>query len=183
MYFKMALKGLVKQELFVLTRDMVPIHFTGFQEHGATFICPLPKGFKEVLKKHSETIRSRISQIADEINEKAKKKEVPFENILLGYQERTEEEQLKLLQGFQITEVKWEEERGIYSVEVPGGHAYLDSRSLDSCEFMTLYPLKELFELGIAFQCHNIDWYWQALLTRELCVEYFNLLNRLIFQK
>ncbi len=183
----MSLKGLVKQELFVLTRDMVPIHFTGFQEHGVGFICPLPKGFREVVKKHSKTICSRISVIVANINEKAKTKESPFENILLGYQERTKEDQEKLLKGLQIMEVKWDEERGVYGVwaggNISSGDIYFDSSAFSNCEFMTLDPLQELFESNTAFLCHNTDWYWQALLTREFCVEYFNLLNRLIFQK
>jgi len=183
----MSSKGLVLQEEFVLTRDMVPIHFSGFQEHGANFVCPLPKGFREVIKKHSETIRSRISEIVAEINEKALKKSTPFENILLGYQERTKEEQERLLKGLQITEVKWDEEQGVYGVWAGGninsGDIYLDSQSLDNCDFITLYPLRDLFESDTAFLCHNVDWYWQALLTRELCIEYFNLLNRLLFQK
>ena len=183
----MSVKGLVKQEKFVLTRDMVPIHFTGFEQHGVNFICPLPIGFREIVKKRSETIRSRISLIVADINENAIKKASPFENILLGYHERTEEEQKKLLQGFQITEVKWDEGRGVFGVWAGGninsGDIYLDSSSFSSCEFMTLEPLTDLFEPNTAFFCHNVDWYWQALLTREFCVEYFNLLNRLIFQK
>jgi hypothetical protein len=185
-FFKMSLKGLVRQELFVLTRDMVPIHFTGFQEHGATFVCPLPKGFREIIKENSELIRPRMSIIVAEINKKALNQENPFQNILLGYQERTAEDQKRLLQGFQITRIYWDE-RGVYGVwaggNVNSGDIYLDSNTSHYYEYMTLDPLEELFEPGVAFHCHNVDWYWQALLTREFCVEYFNLLNRLIFQK
>jgi len=180
----MNLKGLVKEERFVLTRDMVPIHFTGFEQHGVSFICPLPKGFRKVIETHYELIMSEVARIFEEINKKAQKKETPFENIMLGYQERTKEEQEKLLQGFQITEIKAREGVGVYGAYCGhDGDIYLDSATLNNCEFMTLEPLTDLFEPNTAFLCHNVDRYWQALLTREFCVEYFNLLNRLIFQK
>lgn len=180
----MSLKGLVKQERFVLTRDMVSIHFTGFEQHGVSFICPLPKGFTKVIERHYESIMSEVARIFEEINEKAQKKEIPFENIMLGYQERSEEEQKSLLRLFQITEIKAREGVGVYGVYCGhDGDIYLDSEALDNCEFMTLDPISDLFELNTAFLCHNVDWYWQALLTREFCVRYFNLLNRLIFQK
>ena len=180
----MSLEGLVKQELFVLTRDMVPIHFTGFEQHGVSFICPLPKGFKKVIETHYELIISEVDKIVEEINGKAQKKESPFENIMLGYQERSEEEQKSLLRLFQITEIKAREGVGVYGAYCGhDGDIYLDSATLDNCEFMTLDPISDLFEPNTAFLCHNVDWYWQALLDREFCVRYFNLLNRLFFGK
>jgi hypothetical protein len=179
----MDLKGLVKQEKFVLTRDMVPIHFSGFERNGASFVCPLPLGFKKVIAANIELITRQAEIIVEDINGKILLQKSPFKNILFGYQGRTEEEQLKFLRSLSITEVKIDEKRGVYSVDVRGGHVSLDQKAIDNCDGITLFPLRELFEANTAFLCHNIDWYWQALLTREFCVRYFNLLNPLIFQK
>lgn len=180
----MELKGLVKQEEFVLTRDMVPIHFSGFKRDGVNFVCPLPRGFKKAIREHYKTIAREVARIIEEIHKKTLRKESPFENIMLGYQERTEEEQEELLQSFLIIDAKMREDVGVYSLYITHeGGPYLDQSTPNYYEFMTLEPLRELFEPHVAFHCHNVDWYWQALLTREFCVMYFNLLNRLIFQK
>lgn len=39
------------------------------------------------------------------------------------------------------------------------------------------FGFSKFFDEKHAFYCHNVDFYWQALLTRELVVKYFNYLN------
>jgi len=178
----MSLEGLVKQELFVLTPDMVPIHIVGLPK-SVSFICPLPKGFKKIIPTYLDLIATEAGKIIQYINGKVLLQQTPFENMLLEYHNRTKTEQLSLLRGFQIIETKIDEQKGIFSVDVGKGHIYLDQMSLDNCEYITLYPLKGLFEENTAFLCHNVDHFGQALPLREFSVQYFNLLNRLIFQK
>ena len=184
---------MIKQKQFFLTRDMVPIYFSDSKFSGITFICPLPKGYKDrdgrissSISKNLEGIRPEANRIVEQINAKARTKTPPFENILLEYHEKTWDEQERLLRNFQITSVGIDN-RGVYSVQAGGdvnsGDIYLSSDAHDWHDFRTAGALKELFEPRVAFYCHNVDFYWQALLDREFCVEYFNLLNRLIFEK
>jgi hypothetical protein len=181
----MPLEGVVKQEEFVLTRDMVPIRFIGFEQRGVSFICPLPQGFREVIKKYSSKIQKEVERIVEEINERAKKKKPPFKNVLLGYHGRSEEDRQKLLQiNFQIRDLTMSERRGAIGAHVDiSAYVHLDSGAPRYYEYLTLEPLKELFEPGAAWLCYNVDSYPQALLLREFCVQYFNLLNRLLFEE
>lgn len=174
-----------RQRLFKLTRDLVPIYFSGFEECGATFVCPLPIGYKKVLN-NLELLASKCERIKESINNKVKNVSSPFENILRGYEDRTEGEQRKLLTNFQITRIMIDN-RGLYGVwagsNINSGDIYLSTDILNAYDSRVAGAFKEFFEEKTAFACHNIDWYWQALLTREFCVEYFNFLNSLIFNK
>ena len=174
-----------RQRSFKLTRDLVPIYFSGFGKGGATFVCPLPIGYKKMLN-NLELITSECKRIKEDINNKVKNVSSPFENILIGYEDRTEREQRRLLTNFQITRLMIDN-RGLYGVwagsDVNSGDIYLSTDILYAYNSGAAGAFRELFEEKTAFACHNIDWYWQALLTREFCAEYFNFLNSRIFNK
>ncbi len=74
------------------------------------------------------------------------------------FHEKKEIDQLEHLKGFQIIEVKKDEELGIRSVEVRGAHAFLDPSSYENCSPITLRPLKDLFEPSTVFRCRNADY-------------------------
>ena len=117
---------LIRQRNFTLTRDLIPIHFSGAE--GANFISPLPKYYKNALGD-LELITNGCNKIKNEINHKTNKALTPFENILHGYEERTKEEQKKLLQNhFKISRVNIDQ-RGVYGVwagkSVNSGDIYL----------------------------------------------------------
>jgi hypothetical protein len=42
------------------------------------------------------------------------------------------------------------------------------------------FPFEEFFDKDNCFACHNVDYYWQSLLTRELCIEYFNYIREIL---
>jgi len=175
---------LIRQKMFKLTQDLVPIHHSGSGLEGAIFICPLPKNYENILGDR-ELITTESKRIKEEINYKASKSLTPFENILSGYEERTKEEQMKLQHQFKISRVSIDQ-RGVYGVwagaDVNSGDIYLSNNVSKGYDFIVGEAFKDLFEEKTAFCCHNVDFYWQALLTREFCIEYFNFLNSLIFK-
>jgi len=180
---------MIDQKKFVLTEDMVPIFVSDIANmHGCNFICPLPKGSKELLEKtNMETIEKTANKIKDRINKIASEQKHPFENILLGYHSRTEEEQRELLKGLKIHQVVVDH-RGVYGVwaggNVNSGDIYLASNPHRCCDFhISGIEGQGIFESNMAFCCHNIDFYWQALLTRAFVIAYFNLLNAVITDK
>lgn len=166
---------------FVLTRDMCPIHYSTDQESRsyAHFICPLPLGHQKIVAENRDLLHKRMTKIVQSVNIKALKREPPFQNILVEYRNREEKDQLSLLNGFQIQDVGFDV-RGLYSVAIHGsyGDIYLDTNTHHNCDHI-IFPFKEFFEPNTAFCCHNVDYYWQALLTREVVVEYFNVLSSL----
>lgn len=172
----------IEQKFFTLTQDMVPISISN---RGYSFICPLPKGYKEVVTKNLSEIKIVSQEIVTVINKQAALKQHPFQNILLGYHRRSKKEQKKLLKEFKITRVRIDD-RGVYGVwagnDSDSGDVYLDSRVLSPCS-IHIQSLAHLFEPNTAFCPHNMDYYWQALLTREFCIRYFNWLNKKIFEK
>lgn len=172
-------RGMVEREAFVLTGDMAPIDIG----NGVMFACPLPKGYKAILGKLD--FKEIGWAIANQINFEAQRVVSPFENLLLGYHERTAGQKKKLLQQFKITSVAVDN-RGVYSVQagfsVDSGDIYLSSDEFNSLR-PGLYALDYIFEPNVSWRCHNIDFYWQALLTKEFCVRYFNCLNEFIFGK
>jgi len=174
---------IAKQERFVLTRDMIPINISEFGINGVHYSCPLPKGYKIVMEEKNLDIKEIGWEIANQINTEAKQTISPFENILLGYHERTDEQKRELLEQFEIEKVAIDD-RGVYGVQagfdVNSGDIYLSSSEFRSY-ICGLSALDHLFEPDTSWQCHNVDFYWQALLTREFCVRYFNYLNGLIF--
>lgn len=165
-----------KQNLFVLTRDVVEISALNDFPH---FICPLPRDYKTIIKRIN-CFEKECGQIADKINLNAEKLNSPFEGILQEYGDRTKKEKEKLLKNFKITRVGIDS-CGVYCVQAGNdcnsGDIYLNS----TCSFLSLNPqfkhLEQFFEEDTAFCCHNIDYHWQALLTSEFCIEYFNFLN------
>jgi hypothetical protein len=167
---------------FVLTRDMCPIHYVNRDgnDMSVAFICPLPLGFGEIVATvKAELLCYEIDAIVRAVNKKALAMEEPFQNILIEYSERKEEQQKDLLKGFQIQDIGIDH-RGLYSVAVHGayGDVYLDGSSMQNSEII-VQGFRKFFEPQTAWQCHNVDYYWQALLTREVVVDYFNLLMTL----
>ncbi len=171
---------------FILTQDLVPIFAKiGTDVHsGAIFTCPLPKGYKKVIQRMGYAeIRQRAEKIKQEVDGKVSKLSFPFQNIFFGFQDRINKEKKRLLNLFKIGRV-YIDERGVYGVwaggNVQSGDIYLASDfSWKGCWWYgILEPFSEFFEPRTAFCCHNMDAYWQALLTREFCIEYFNWLSR-----
>ena len=175
---------IAKQKLFILTRDMIPINIDEFERNGVHFACPLPRGFKVAMEEKKLDIKEVGWEIANQINTEAKQIISPFKNILLGYHNRTDEQKRELLEQFKIEKVSIDH-RGVYGVQagfdVNSGDIYLSSNEFRSF-ICGLSALNHIFESSTSWQCHNVDYYWQALLTREFCVRYFNYLNRLIFE-
>lgn len=164
----------------VLTRDMVPIHYTDSPVASSNFICPLPKGYKKAIEEMGLVeLDNHIATIVRLVNVLAQRKDAPFENILIEYQDRTPKQQEELLKGFKIERIGIDS-RGLYSVLAGGsinsGDIYLATEQHPSYDF-DIDGFEEYFEPETAFCCHNVDFYWQALLTREVVVRYFNLLN------
>ena len=167
--------------IFVLTRDMCPIHYDiDAGRSYAHFVCPLPLGYRKIIAEKLETLREGTDAIIKSVNAKALKAEPPFQNILVEYRSRKKQDQLSLLNGFQIQDIGFNNSRGLYSLAIHGayGDIYLNENTLHNCDHAIL-PFKEFFEPNVAFHCHNVDYYWQALLTRETVVQYFNLISRL----
>ena len=165
---------------FVLTRDMVPIHYIESDGYvrSAPFICPLPKGYQAVFTVFEEEIRKGVEEIIRDVNKRAHSMVEPFENILIEYQDRTLKEQKKLLSTFEIKHWAFDI-RGLYTVSQysASGDIYLDGDTRRNCEFM-VSGFEKFFEPNKAFYCHNVDCYWQALMAREVVVRYFNLLSK-----
>lgn len=164
---------------FVLTRDLCPIHYVNRDgnDMSVAFICPLPLGFQEIVDAvKAELFCYEVDAIGRAVNKRALAMEEPFQNILIEYQDRTDQEQEDLLKGFQLRDISIDH-RGLYSVAVHGayGDIYLDSQTMNNCDFV-VEGFRKFFEPRTAWQCHNVDYYWQALLTREVVVDYFNLL-------
>ncbi|MFA5228485.1 MAG: hypothetical protein WC446_01865 [Candidatus Paceibacterota bacterium] len=158
-----------------LTTDMVPIHI-GTDK--CSFVCPLPKGYKKALQEFSEDdLNKELFKIISVINMLANQEVGPFVNIMIEYEDRKNKEVIK--ESLLITRIGIDK-RGLYMAlagsDVNSGDIYLDKDASPCCDY-TIINLERFFEEGVAFQCHNVDFYWQALLLRELTVEYFNLLN------
>jgi len=176
---------IIKQEFFILTQDMVPIWISDFEKRGCSFVCPLPKDYKKVVESNLEEVEIVSEKFTADINNQAGLKNPPFQNILLGYHDRLKSDEKKLLKNFEIKRVHIDK-RGVYGVWASGdvncGDIYLNSnyKSRFLPNQFILDSLSHLFEPSVAFCCHNIDYYWQALLTREFCIRYFNWLNKKI---
>lgn len=163
---------------------MIPIDISEFGINGIHYSCPLPRGYKAALEEKNPDIKEIGWEIINQINAKAKQAISPFENILLGYHERTVEQKKEILEQFKIEKVSIDR-RGVYGVQagfnVNSGDIHLNSSEFHSF-ICGLSALDHIFEPNTSWQCHNVDFYWQALLTREFCVRYFNYLNGLIFE-
>jgi len=159
---------MLKTELgdFTLTNDMVPIHFL---PECFGFICPLPRGYMEAIADFPD-LHFKIENIKESINRAAKGKISPFENLLLGCGNKTET-------MIEVINFSSNELRGAFVEGATTGDVYLNTDAHLVCD-PDVCKINYLFEKRKAFECHNIDFYWQALLCRELVVQYFNLLNR-----
>ena len=162
----------------ILTRDMVPIHIGN---ESCSFVCPLPRGYKRSLRQFTyEELNGELKKIISTINMLANQETGPFVNIMIEYQNRVFEEKEELRESFLIERIGIDK-RGLYMAlagrDVNSGDIYLDEDASPCCDF-SIMELERFFEEGFAFQCHNVDFYWQALLLRELSVEYFNLINK-----
>lgn len=171
------------QKNFRLTREMVPIQ--NMDNRGYFFVCPLPKGYREAVEKKLSLIKKGCEKIVEELNAKAAAESSPFENILIEYGDITEDKRGLLKPHLRIERVTMDA-RGVYGVcaglDWSSGDIYLATNASDYYDFAAADAFREFFENEASFQCHNVDFSWQALLTREFCIEYFNLLNSLFFQ-
>lgn len=166
---------------FVLTRDMCPIHYQirdGFSM--AQFIVPVPKGYVDILRKLSLIdIREAVEKIIKDVNEKVQRQEDPFQNLLLGYEDRDAEGQEKLVKQCCVIKYWQFDARGLYTVSMFGaeGDAYLSSEGSMKCDNVVHDLAERYFDNEYAFFCHNMDFYHQALMVREVLVRYFNFLT------
>lgn len=171
------------QRTFILTRDMVPISFA---KKGAEtfFICPLPRGCQMFIQNF-KALTEACEQIKNRINEKARKQEPPFENILFGFGALQNDAQKKILDGVQISRVLIDE-NGVSAIHIGTdamrSDVYLTIDTPFWYDFTTQELFKEFFEQRTAFMCGNINILGHALVAREFCVEYFNMINRLILR-
>lgn len=166
----------MNERSFVLTRDMVPIEVSPSGE-GISFFCPMPKGSADILAKIENTAE-KANVLKSEINSLVKNKKEPFENILLEYSRKSPELQKKLLEGFGIKNIETDKERGVYLICVgETGIVRRMAGCIDWYEHLTLCFARDLFEPNIGFWCDPVDHYGQALIGREFCVRYFNLLQ------
>lgn len=159
-------------------REFAPIHYTKRDAHGAGFICPLPKGWKRVIEEDYEYVRAEIEKIVKEINRQFQNLEHPFENVFMWLD--TPEEKRKLAQGTELTHLQMDSERGLTAVwagsNINSGDIYLSKDCSNTYDF-NVHAMADFFDNEYAFFCHNVDNYWQAVMTRELCYRYYNLLN------
>lgn len=170
----------MEQKDFSLTREMVPIDS---DDNASFFICPLPKGFKEKVKNHPLSIEAWCDRAVEFINREAAAQNPPFNTILDKFKDRTEGEQKGLLNQFKITRV-YRDIRGVSAVyvgdEINSGDIYL-SMEVTFYNKNVPYQFRKFLEEDVAFVCHNVDSYWQALLLREFCILYYNFLNSKLF--
>lgn len=170
----------VKQRYFVLTRDLVPINFSGYHFKDCDFVCPLPKNYHLVVADKLKELKEVHQLVKEKINRKAEEREPPFENILIGYHDKNLEEQKELLKRFKILNLGIDN-RGICNIQAGDienfGNVYLNKDYREWYNLRFNEALMNIFEPKVVFCCEPAT-YWQTLLIRELCVEYFNWLNK-----
>jgi len=156
---------------------MVPI-----ERDTKIFMSPLPKGYKKVIEEFSYKELCAIGErIQKEVNEKLLRREFPFgDGLFCGYEDRNEKGKKELLKQFRIKRVHTDGERGVFGVwaggNIQSGDIYLTYHTNIKGAWWTdsFKKYSDFFEPKAAYCCHNMDSYWQALLTREFCIEYFN---------
>jgi hypothetical protein len=179
---------------FVLLNEMVPVHFvrrdvagSSFRSHSVGFVCPLPVGYKRVLQEKVEDLHVETMNMIGEVESLMHMGQGSFVNLFPEYK-RKDEELEKLRRGFSFSHVLFSRERGLSGItagnDVNSGDIYLAEQTSCSCyyEFITLDGFKDLFEPRTAWYCHNVDYYWQALMDREVAVRYFNILYRFLLK-
>jgi hypothetical protein len=164
---------------FRLTRDMVPIQFTQSGQHGATFACPLPRDYESLWAVSDlNTRKSQLQSLAIELGFLARSATYPFENIFFEAGTRS----AKFIETeLVIRDIHYGEFTGLTGFRIgtncDSGDAYMTQRGSEWGQLRRInLGFMDSFDPGALFQCHNMDFYWQALLAREFCVRYFNLL-------
>ena len=142
------------------------------------FTCPLPKNYLAIVSKIPfKMLGDTVDALIAYVNNKAELMEEPFENILLGYEDRSDK--AALLKNFKIKDWHFDE-RGLYVVAIHGaeGDAYISTEGSMKCDSCVYDLAEEYFDSAYAFYCHNMDYYWEALMVREVLIKYFNFLVR-----
>jgi len=171
---------IASQNEFVLTNDITPIAIRRLGIDGCSFKGPLPLGtrkFFESEKISASEFRNSVSGIVMSINKEIASEKPPFQNIFLGYHDRSLGDRKHLLGLFAISDALIDD-RGVYAVEIGSREnaIYLNSGDCD-WKISDIAALSHLFEPDLCWECKHLDAYWQALLAREFAVRYFNLLN------
>jgi hypothetical protein len=175
---------MLTQEKFVLTSDMVPIHFPESQLVGYHFLCPLPQGYKEVVR--SLNAKYLCEGIQRDINNKVFKiiPHIYYAGKLTKPDFKPQGK--KALDHFSIGDVDYNDASGllcVWSGDITANDRSFASLELDSehsCEERLLDPLTVFFEESACLRAFDCKHYWQTLLLRQYCIEYFNALNRTI---
>jgi len=156
------------KKYFELMSDHVPINIG----EDYSFICPLPKGYKNALYD-IKNIKESIRLTTIMLNSLAQEEVGSMANIKI--------EGLKMPAFIEKTEIN---KNGLTSIFV-GELIYngivslkFSEKNCDDC----IKKISYLFEDGVSFQC-NVSYYWQALLCRELTIEYFNILQKVLNTK
>ncbi|MGD6808581.1 MAG: hypothetical protein ACQCN3_02670 [Candidatus Bathyarchaeia archaeon] len=173
---------------FVLTIDMVPIHYTdrdfeGYSNKSVGFVCPLPKGYQRVIKECPEWLRTETNRIITEVEKESNRLKGEFTNLLIEYSERSVKQCKQLKRIFAFSHILFSEGRGLFGITAGGdcnsGDIYLSTDSDCSTYYaFSSDGFKKFFEPHNAWHCHNVDFYWQALKDRAVVVRYFNLLQK-----
>ncbi|MFH1657379.1 MAG: hypothetical protein ABH919_02830 [bacterium] len=170
----------IKEEDFVLTRDMCPIKGTNIIG-GFNFFCPVPRGIEGIIKRKGKKIERALGIFRFELAWVAEKRKSPFKNILLEDRGKNRLLQQKLLKSFKIEKIKMDANKGLCFVRVGSdknsGIIRLVSDRIDWYEHLPLCFVRDFFEPEMGLYCDTAEHYWQALIGRELCVKYFNLVQ------
>lgn len=173
---------------FVLLNEHVPVHF--IEENGrypvrfsTGFVCPLPLHYQVIIKEHVDWLATETQKIIETVDKESFEGKGSFVNIMLEYRERTLKDQERVRRLFGFSHILFSKERGLFSItagsDCNSGDVYLDTNASNNYyEFLTLDGFKKNFEPRHAWYCHNVDFYWQALKTREITVRYYNLLRQ-----
>jgi len=150
---------------------MVPIHM---RKGAYSFICPLPKGYKDALLNYNpEELKESMRVTILMLNLMAKDEMGALTNIMLE-NPKTE----VFIREIEINK------NGLIAICVGnlihGGNAIL-TFSQKNCD-KYIEEISYFFEDKVSFQCKT-NYYWQALLCREVAVEYFNLLQKKLNKK
>lgn len=168
--------GAKRMKKFKLTRDLIKISCFSEPSHAA-FKAPIPKVNNLVMSKlDRKKVKEDILEIVEGINKRVLNLEKPF--YLLTLRPNVEVNKMDTLWSERVQV----DDNGLTGAwvgrSVNSGDIY---RTNDETVIFTGFPdwIKKIFSDNEAFFCHNVDTFAQALVNRELCVEYFNyVLNK-----
>jgi len=172
---------LFRNRTFVLTVDMVPIHYredevTG---HSVSFVCPLPVGYQRVVKECLDWLREETKKMILQVEKESWSFKGEFAN-LATFLVTPKTEKAKLESSYAFSHVNFDD-RGFTGItaghDVNSGDIYLSTDATYYYEWGFLDGFKKNLESHHAFHCHNVDFYWQAIKDRAVVVRYFNLLQ------